>query len=120
MIRTMKSVIILLMVAILWSSCSHQPAHPLYGKWKLAQVADSIVINNPDEITIEFLEDGRVITTGGPEAATEGKFMVSDDTTQISILEGGKVVDELKILQLTQQDMIIAEGKESVRFVKVE
>src|SRR3989344_6722123 len=98
--------------------CTSEPQHPLYGKWKLAQVADSIVVDNPDEVTLEFFEDGKMVSTGGPEKAY-GTYLLSDDTTQISVLEGGKVIDELKILQLTKDELLIAEGKDFVRFVKV-
>lgn len=104
---------------LLLFSCQSKSTHPLYGKWKLAQVADSIVFENPDEITMEFFENGDLISLGGPEPGY-GTFLVSDDTSQITIFEEGKVIDELKILQLTKTEMLIAEGKDFVRFVKVE
>lgn len=115
----MKRLLLYFSVSLFLFGCSSTPSHPLYGKWKLAQVADSIVVNNPDEVTLEFFEDGKIISTGGPEKAY-GTYLISDDTTQISILEAGKVIDELKILQLTKDELLIAEGKDFVRFIKVE
>lgn len=101
------------------SSSEDEPTkHAIIGKWQLAQVGDSIVIENPHVIGMEFTEDGKIIQRDGPQVY-EAKYMLSDDTTTISVMEGGKVVEEFKVRSLTQQELVLEEGYDGIKFVKI-
>lgn len=92
--------------------------HPLHGKWKLAIAGDSVVVNNEYEIFMEFTEDGKIINST-PDERVEGTYIISDDTSLITVMEGGKPVTEYKIFFLTHSDLAIKEGEDIVKFVKV-
>ena len=106
-------------IAIMAAACKSEPEHPIHGKWKLFYVNDEDVSTNPDEILMEFKEDGTIINTADGQKST-GKFLISDDTTQISVMEGGKVITEYKIYQLNQEELVLEEGYDFVTFRKID
>jgi hypothetical protein len=114
-----KHLIQLASIFFLLYSCKGEPVHPIYGKWKLSHVNDELVIDNPDEIYMEFFEDGSVHNISKDFNLT-GKFLISDDTTQITILENGKVMDQYKVKFLSSEELVIEEGKDLVKFKKME
>lgn len=119
----MKNYPIVLLLSLLLFSCAsseveQEKLHPLIGRWQLAQVNDSVVIENPYVIGMEFTNDGRIIQRDGA-AVYEAKYMISDDTTTISILEGGKVVEEFKLRSLSDKRMVIEEGYDGITFLKL-
>ena len=99
-------------------SSAEKPTHPLHGKWKLAIAGDSVVLNNDYEIYMEFTEDGKIINSS-PDEIAEGNYILSDDTSLITVMEGGKPVTEYKIFYLTESDLAIKEGEDIIKFVKV-
>lgn len=113
-------------LTVLFFSCNNpaektepeKPTHPLHGKWKLAIAGDSVVVNNDYEIFMEFTEDGKIINST-PDERVEGTYILSDDTSLITVMEGGKPVTEYKIFFLTHSDLAIKEGEDIVKFVKV-
>ncbi|MFZ5555087.1 MAG: hypothetical protein ACOZCO_18395 [Bacteroidota bacterium] len=92
--------------------------HPLHGKWKLAVAGDSVVVNNKNEMFLEFTPEGKIINISEGERV-EGTYIVSDDTTLITVMEGGKPVTEYKVYYLTETDLAFKEDEDIVKFVKV-
>lgn len=114
-------------VSVLFFSCNNssetssepkKPTHPLHGKWKLAIAGDSLVLNNSYEIYMEFKEDGKIINST-PDERVEGTYIISDDTSLITVMEGGKPITEYRIHYLSYTDLAIKEGEDIVKFVKV-
>jgi len=118
----MKAIrILFLSVCSLFFSCSgnEEPEkHPVVGKWHLSYVDDSSVIDNPHIIGMEFREDGTIRQVDGG-VSYEAKYIISDDTTSISVIEGGKPVTEFKLRLLTRERMEMEEGFHVVTFLKV-
>ncbi len=108
----------LLLLLIGLVACSSRPAHPLHGKWKLTQVADSVVAENPIEITMEFFPDGKIKRQVGDELI-EAEYIVSEDTSRISIIEKGKLVVELDIARLDGETLLLRDESDPVWFTRV-
>jgi len=122
-----KILYVLVCFSVLFFGCNNSPekqqepeksTHPLHGKWKLAIAGDSVVVNNEYEIFMEFTEDGKIINST-PDEKVEGTYILSDDTTLITVMEGGKPITEYRIFFLTHTDLAIKEGNDIVKFVKV-
>ncbi len=98
-----KLSILFLLVAILVINCGKNIQKSLPGKW--------VIDEDPDVLTMEFLADGKVVSTYGVGASLNGTWQtVTDSTVEISLdpwILTGQMISEDKLI-------LKSEGKEKV------
>lgn len=121
----MKALIFLVPAIVFMLSCGKgaepEPTvekSPVVGNWLLAVAGDSTVLENPFKIAFAFRQNGTVYSRQGTVFAT-GTYVISDDNSLITIMEAGKVVADMKVLTLTEFEMIIQDGDDLLTFVPV-
>ena len=103
-----------------FASCKDSKSgHPIWGTWKLEMAGDSVVFNDPNGIQMLFSEDGRITTIDYPDTL-KADYMVSNDTTVITILEEGKVIVSYNVHYLDYEKLILKEGYDLIQFKKIE
>ncbi len=123
----MKALIFLVPAIVLLFSCGKgadaeaaqsEERSPVVGNWLLAVAGDSTVVDNPFKIAFTFRPNGTVYSRQGTVFAT-GTYVISDDNSLITIMEAGKVVADMKVLTLTEFEMIIQDGDDLLTFVPI-
>jgi hypothetical protein len=108
----------LLGLMVFATACKKSPAANLYKTWELADVnleTDQVTVDQMLEqgITYSFKKDGTFSTTFGGQTAN-GTFEVNETATSLtSTLEGET---EMFDLQLTENNMKLTQGSESMSF----
>ena len=123
----MKALIFLVPAIVFLLSCGKgadaeaaqsEERSPVVGNWLLAVAGDSTVVDNPFKIAFTFRPNGTVYSRQGTVFAT-GTYVISDDNSLITIMEAGKVVADMKVLTLTEFEMIIQDGDDLLTFVPI-
>ena len=116
---------VLLIATLAMVSCKGKSAKDLVvKKWGITEMSGKGVEELPDSLkkkiyanaTMEFMKDGKFISSGLDNSDKKGTYSVSaDGKTMISSNEGDAVADTLNILEISADKLVMEDKKGSVK-----
>jgi len=123
--KTIKNLVILLIIVASFSACKKGPEKLILGKWKLTEISGP---NMNDEaakkdlysrVTFNFLADGKYDIAGLKDGGDQGTWELSKDGKSITTKSIDGAGDISVIAEITDEKLVLTQADQKMVFAKV-